>query len=146
MNFLAHALRSRRASFGPFKVHRASRVLTGPNGTQVLEPEVIELLFLLVDNAGEPVWREEILERLWPRQVVGQDALGRCVAKLRQALGDDPSAPQYIETLMKGDLSAGIPTGVRLRFPTRWGFAIGLALAFSAAMYVILWAARWMAT
>lgn len=139
MDFLAQVFRSKKAAFGPFKAHRASRVLTGPNGTHVLEPEVMELLFLLVNQVDEPVSREDINAHLWPRQSVDPDALVRCLTKLRLALGDDPSALWYIQTYPKGEPLGGKLTAARLVYPIRWGFAISLALIFTAAFLLIMW-------
>lgn len=116
MSFLAHALRYRKVAFGPFKAHRASRVLTGPQGQQVLEPEVMELLFLLADNADQPVWREEIHAYLWPRRVVEHDALARCVSKLRRALGDD-IAPCTWNRSWKEICQPECPPGCGCRIP-----------------------------
>jgi Tfp pilus assembly protein PilF len=86
---------------GPWKAHRDSGELVGPGTTQVLEPKVRDLLFLLAARRGEVVTREEITARLWPRVIVSEDSLARCVFKLRKALGDEARAPRYIETLSK---------------------------------------------
>lgn len=86
---------------GSWTAHRASGELIGPAGTQVLEPKVMELLFLLAMRRGQVVSREEISARLWPKVVVNEDFLARCVFKLRKALGDDARAPRYIETLSR---------------------------------------------
>ena len=86
---------------GDVRVVRASGELTGPAGTQRLEPKVADLLFLLAAHAGQPVTREQIMAELWPGQVVGDDSLARAVFKLRQALGDDAKSPRYIQTLSK---------------------------------------------
>lgn len=86
---------------GDVRVVRGSGELTGPAGTQRLEPKVADLLFLLATHPGQPVTREQIMDELWPGQVVGDDSLARAVFKLRQALGDDAKSPRYIETLSK---------------------------------------------
>lgn len=57
------------------------------------------LLCLLAERAPEVVGREAILDALWPDTVVGEDALARCLLKLRRALDDDAKNPEYIETL-----------------------------------------------
>jgi hypothetical protein len=45
-------------TYGPWKAYRASRELVGPAGTQVLEPEAMELLFLLSASNDELVLSE----------------------------------------------------------------------------------------
>jgi transcriptional activator of cad operon len=87
--------------FGDWRVERATGELTGPQGTQRLEPKVADLLFLLAARAGQAVTREQIMAALWPGQVVGEDSLARAVFKLRQALGDEAKSPRFIETLSK---------------------------------------------
>lgn len=66
-----------------------------------LEPKVADLLSLLVLRPGQVVSKEDLTVGLWPDVVVGEDALPRCVSKLRRALGDDPKAPRFIETVPK---------------------------------------------
>lgn len=66
-----------------------------------LEPRTMDLLVLLARRAGSVVSREEILSAVWPGVVVGDEALSQAITKLRRALGDDPKAPKYIETIPK---------------------------------------------
>lgn len=72
-------------------------------GTEVLrlEPKATEVLACLASRSGEVVGREELLERVWPGVVVGDDALTQAIIKLRKALGDDSHSPRYIETIPK---------------------------------------------
>jgi transcriptional activator of cad operon len=87
--------------FGPWCAQRDSGELTGAAGSERLEPRVMELLFLLAVAPGQVITRDDILRRLWPGLVVGEDTLARTVFKLRKALGDDARAPRYIETIPK---------------------------------------------
>jgi DNA-binding winged helix-turn-helix (wHTH) protein/TolB-like protein/Tfp pilus assembly protein PilF len=66
-----------------------------------IEPKAMDLLVLLAAHAGRVVTREEIFAAVWPRVVVGDEALTQGVIKLRRALGDNPRAPVYIETIAK---------------------------------------------
>nr|WP_298126593.1 winged helix-turn-helix domain-containing protein [uncultured Pseudoxanthomonas sp.] len=86
---------------GDWQAIRATGELVGAQGASRLEPKVADLLFLLASRRGAAVTREEIMDALWPGQVVGDDSLARAVFKLRQALGDDAKSPRYIETLSK---------------------------------------------
>lgn len=86
---------------GDWCVHRASGELVGPDGTQRVEPKVMDLLWLLAARPGQVVSRETIFAALWPGVIVGDDSLARTVSKLRQALGDDARAPRYVETIAK---------------------------------------------
>src|SRR5688500_14258281 len=53
-----------------------------------LEPKPLELLMFLLRRAGEVATKDQILEALWPGRLVTEASLTKCVAKLRQALGD----------------------------------------------------------
>ena len=54
-----------------------------------IERRPLELLALLLRHAGELVTKDEILDALWPDRVVTEASLTKCMARLRQVLGDD---------------------------------------------------------
>jgi len=67
-----------------------------------LEKLPMELLILLAERRGQLVTRAEILERLWGRDVFlnADAAINTAVRKVRRALGDDPDAPRFLETVV----------------------------------------------
>ncbi len=86
---------------GPWRARRSSGELSGPGGTQRLEPKVMDLLCLLAAEPGRVWSKDQLSEALWPGLVLGEDSLARTVSKLRQALGDDARAPRWVETIAK---------------------------------------------
>lgn len=66
-----------------------------------LAQQPVQLLAMLLERPGEVVRREELRQRLWPQDVfVDFDhGLNKCVQKVRDALGDLPESPRYIETI-----------------------------------------------
>lgn len=87
---------------GQWWARHASGELEGADGAlRRLEPKVMDLLLVLAQHPGEVVWREQLMERLWPGVIVGEDTLARTVSKLRRALGDDVRTPRYVETIAK---------------------------------------------
>ena len=87
--------------FGPFLIDRVGyRVL---RGSEVLDltPQLLDLLLYLLDRAGMLVTKEALLEALWPDANVTDNALAQAVSELRQAIGDDVRAPQYIKTIAR---------------------------------------------
>jgi DNA-binding winged helix-turn-helix (wHTH) protein/Flp pilus assembly protein TadD len=88
-------------AFGPWRALRRSGELIGAHGSERLEPKVMELLLLLAAEPGRVWSRDDIMQRLWPGLVVGEDTLARVVFKLRKSLGDAAKAPLYIETIPK---------------------------------------------
>ena len=67
-----------------------------------LEKIPMELLILLVEREGALVSREEIIERIWGKQVFfeSDSGINTAVSKLRQALRDDAERPRYIQTVV----------------------------------------------
>jgi adenylate cyclase len=87
--------------FGPFYVDRTGyRVVRGDAAVDIT-PKLLDLLFHLLDHAGELVTKEQLLDALWPDANVTDNALTQAVSELREALGDEPAAPQYIKTVAR---------------------------------------------
>lgn len=96
------ALRPRkRLRIGDFTADPATNELIRGRESVRIEPKAMDVLMLLAGRAGNVVSREEIFGAVWPGLVVGDEALSQSVTKLRRALGDDPKAPAYIETIAK---------------------------------------------
>ena len=100
-----------------FELRRAGRVVR-------LERIPLELLFLLAERSGELVTRQEILERIWGKDVFvdADNAINTAVRKIRLALKDKPENPRFLHTVpargyrfdaqVVQPASANIPTGV----------------------------------
>jgi len=65
------------------------------------EPQVIELLALLIENRERVVSREEINEKVWRGRIVSEAALSSRIKSLRQLLGDDGRQQNTIRTTHK---------------------------------------------
>src|SRR5438093_4360656 len=67
-----------------------------------LERIPMELLALLVEKNGQLVSRQEIVTRIWGRDLFVQadQGINTAVRKIRRALHDDPDKPQYLETVV----------------------------------------------
>ena len=95
------ALRARapEVTFGPFDFDPNRRLLR-KQGTEVpLPPRVLAVLELLLTRAGDVVSRQEIIDSVWKEAFVTDTSLAEAVSFLRQALGDDPQSPTYIQTV-----------------------------------------------
>ena len=67
-----------------------------------LRPLAVNLLTLLLENAGSTVAREKLRDRLWNRKVVEWEmGLHRIAKEIRNALGDDARKPRFIETVAR---------------------------------------------
>jgi DNA-binding winged helix-turn-helix (wHTH) protein/predicted Zn-dependent protease len=77
-----------------YHVRRSGRTLR-------LERIPMEVLFLLVERRGQLVAREEIIEKLWGKDVFldTDNAINTAIRKIRQVLKDDPEQPRFIQTV-----------------------------------------------
>ena len=80
--------------FGAYKLRRAGRVVK-------LERIPLEVLLLLVERTGELVTREQIVERIWGKDVFldTDNSINGAIRKIRQVLKDDPEEPEFVQTI-----------------------------------------------
>ena len=88
-----------RISFGPFAFDRQNRLLWREGSEVALPPRVLGVLELLIDRQGQVVPRQDLMDAVWKDAFVTDTSLAEAVSFLRQALGDDPQAPRYIQTV-----------------------------------------------
>ena len=98
-------------TFGAFAFDPRNGILSR-GGTEIaLPPRVIGVLALLVSRRGEVVSRQELLDQVWKDAFVTDTSLAEAVSFLRQALGDDPQAPRYIQTVHRRGYRFVAPVG-----------------------------------
>ena len=73
--------------------------VTGPSGTNRLEPKVMLVLVCLAADADRVVPKEQLMRTVWPDTFVGDDVLTRCISELRRVFGDDVKEPRFIQTI-----------------------------------------------
>src|SRR5262245_16590633 len=66
-----------------------------------LRGQPLQILLALLERPGTIVNREELQQRLWPDDtyVEFDHSLNTAIKRLRQALGDTASTPQFVETI-----------------------------------------------
>jgi TolB-like protein/DNA-binding winged helix-turn-helix (wHTH) protein len=121
---------------------------------QKLAGQPFEVLRLLLERPQEIVTREELQQRIWPKDTfVDYDlALRKAITRLREVLGDSSESPRYIETVPRKGYRfiAPLNTSSAARTLTEWGattrprfrrnLRIGIPLVAGAA--ALLLAAR----
>ena len=87
--------------FDGFEVDLRGYQLRRSGRTLKLERIPMEVLFLLVERRGQLVTRDEIIEKLWGKDVFldTDNAINTAIRKIRQALNDDPEQPRFIQTV-----------------------------------------------
>jgi TolB-like protein len=64
-----------------------------------LEPQVFDLLRVLIENRQRVVGRDELIERIWGGRIVSDAAVSSRIKSARQAIGDDGKRQAMIRTL-----------------------------------------------
>src|SRR5262245_4442889 len=83
----------------PFRVDPANECLWIREERISLRGKTFATLRCLLEHPGQLVSKEALLNAVWPDTYVGESALAICIHELRQALGDNPKTPQFIETV-----------------------------------------------
>ncbi|MBS0123182.1 alpha/beta fold hydrolase [Thetidibacter halocola] len=74
-----------------------------------VEPQVFDLIRLLVENAERVVTRDEIIETVWKGRIVSESAFSARIAAARKAVGDDGKAQTVIRTVARRGLQMVAP-------------------------------------
>ncbi len=89
--------------FGPYELDVRSGELR-KHGIRIrVREQPIKILFILLENPGEVVLREEIRDRLWPGNTIVEfdHGINAAVQKLRDGLGESADQPRYVETVAR---------------------------------------------
>src|SRR5258707_8270915 len=88
--------------FGEFDLDRARFELRRNGRVLKLERIPMELLILLAEKDGNVVSRQEIVERLWPKEVFvdTEHGINTAIRKIRAALHEDAEQPRFVVTVL----------------------------------------------
>ncbi|MBI4671334.1 MAG: response regulator transcription factor [Chloroflexi bacterium] len=91
---------SERLICGDLILDRTARRVTRRGRTIELTTREFDLLAALMERAGQAQARQELLDRVWGEEWIGDPrTLDVHIRWLREKIEDDPSAPQRIETV-----------------------------------------------
>jgi TolB-like protein/DNA-binding winged helix-turn-helix (wHTH) protein len=93
--------RGRLVRFGPFEADLRTGELRKQGLKVKLHGQPFQVLAMLLEHPGDLVTREEIREKLWPRDtfIDFEHSVNSAIKRLREVLGDDATTPRFIETL-----------------------------------------------
>ena len=77
---------------GRFEVRREGRSVA-------VEPQVFDLLVLLLENRDRIVTRDEIIEKVWKGRIVSDAAISSRIKAARRVIGDDGKSQSLIRTI-----------------------------------------------
>jgi DNA-binding winged helix-turn-helix (wHTH) protein len=86
-------------TFGPFRLDPRQRLIFRASTPLRLGSRAREILFTLMERAGESVRKSELIARVWPDTIVEESTLRVHIAALRKALGDGRSGMRYVENI-----------------------------------------------
>jgi TolB-like protein len=84
--------------FGAIRFDTDRRELTSGDLPVPVEPQVFDLLQLLIENRDRLISKDEILEKIWHGRIVSEAAISSRVKSARQAIGDDGRDQRLIRT------------------------------------------------
>jgi TolB-like protein/DNA-binding winged helix-turn-helix (wHTH) protein/Tfp pilus assembly protein PilF len=84
-----------------FEFDRRAYELRRAGSSLKLERIPMELLSILLERSGELVSRDEIVERIWGKDVFldTDNSINAAIRKIRYALKDDPERPRFLQTV-----------------------------------------------
>lgn len=87
--------------FDEFRLDRTNLMLYRAGEEISLPPKVIETLVVLVENQGEIISKNELMDRVWADSIVEESNLSQSLYRLRKTLGERANGEPYIETLRR---------------------------------------------
>jgi len=87
--------------FADFELNTQTYRLSRQGRTLKLERIPTEILICLIERKGELVTREQMVERIWGKDVFldTDNSINGAIRKIRQALRDDAEQPRFIQTI-----------------------------------------------
>lgn len=71
-------------ALGNLRVRPSLREVSVPGQVEMLEPRVMQVLVAFARQRGEVVSRDRLVETCWGGRTVGEDAVNRCIARIRR--------------------------------------------------------------
>ncbi len=101
MGLGAQPAKNRLLRFGPFELNLARRTVYRDGLRVKLQQQPFSVLELLIERAPNIVPREDIRHRVWGDEVHvdAEQGIAFCIRQIRSVLGDNSTAPRYIETI-----------------------------------------------
>ncbi|WP_439862458.1 ATP-binding protein [Pseudomonas antarctica] len=98
--------------FGPYRVHPHQRLVLEAGRPLRLGRRAVDILLILLEQAGNVVSKQELIARVWPKSVVEDGNLRVHMAALRKALGDGQAGQRYIVTVAQRGYSFVAPLSI----------------------------------
>jgi DNA-binding winged helix-turn-helix (wHTH) protein/Tfp pilus assembly protein PilF len=87
--------------FGPFELDSSRRQIVRGGEPLSIPDRHLDILILLISNAGQIVSKDALIEAGWKDVAVGDNSVEQAISSLRKALGNQANGAPYIETLAR---------------------------------------------
>jgi pimeloyl-ACP methyl ester carboxylesterase/DNA-binding winged helix-turn-helix (wHTH) protein len=88
-----------RYRFGPFELVEETRELLAAGQPRAVEPQVFDLLCLLLRARDRIVTQDELIASVWNRRIVSDAAISARISAARAAIDDDGKQQKWIKTI-----------------------------------------------
>lgn len=102
INFkVSNPAENRVFEFKDFRLDAATKILYRSGKQVVLTPKAVETLIALVEDPGQVISKEDLMNKIWSDTIVEESNLAQYLHVLRKTLGDTDDRKPYIETLKR---------------------------------------------
>jgi DNA-binding winged helix-turn-helix (wHTH) protein len=88
-------------AFGDLVLDPERRELRSGSELLAIEPQVFDLLELLIRNRDRVVSRDDLLAGVWGGRIVSESAISARINAARRAIGDDGAAQRWLRTVAR---------------------------------------------
>ena len=86
-------------SFGDYRIDTVRFEIACRGQVLAVEPQVLDLLIMLVEGRNKVVSRDELFARIWKGRIVSDATLSSRIKTARQVIGDDGARQDLIKTI-----------------------------------------------
>ncbi len=90
-----------RYRFGSCELRLDSHELVVAGAPRAIEPQVFDVLRVLIENAGRLVSTDALIANVWGGRIVSDSAIGARISAARAAIGDDGRQQKMIKTVTR---------------------------------------------
>ena len=85
--------------FEEFRLSPSGYTLSKNDSEREIEPQVLELIILLVKNHGQLITKDDIIDRIWAGQIRSESSITTLISQARLALDDSGKSQRFIKTV-----------------------------------------------
>ncbi len=98
-----------RYQFADCELDTGRHLLTRSGEIVALEPQVFDLLALLLERAGDLVSHDEIISGVWGGRIVSDATVASRISAVRKAIGDNGTSQRLLKTVHRRGFRLSVP-------------------------------------